>query len=338
MSIKSIETESFPIGVFPPKIREIIKRLHEACLFPLDFTAAAILFVASLLIGRNRRLVTTLGTTAANIYIVLVGVQGSGKSRPVEWAIKWLLDRDIAAIKAYKRELREWEEARQKGNGDGTPRPKCPRFLANDSTPEALAKLMSENPEGIGHYADEVTKLVADFSRYNKSRNEDFLISAFSGMPIVTDRATHPLPEATTQVYYCLIGTTQPARLVKIMDGDRFTSGFYARCLLVPVFDEGPMFWDLDMEPVLNEVNKVYGDFLEALEEGRHAEIDYVLDKDAKPTIQVWQNRWEERLAVEGQEHEQAIFRKIQIYVLKFALLLQIFGMSPGERTTPIIS
>ena len=335
----SFKLDPFPLGVFPPRIRDIIKKLHEACLFPVAYTAAAILFVASLLVGRKRRLVTTLGTTAANIYIVLVGVQGSGKSRPVEWATKWLVEMDVKAIQAHREAVKEWYEAqanaKKNGEVDDTPFPKCPRYLSNDSTQEALVKLMGDNPAGIGHYADEFTKLVSDYTRYTKSRNEDFLLSAFTGTPMVTDRVTHPTPEATSEVYYCLIGTTQPVRLARMMDGERFTSGFYARCLLVPVYDDGPMLWDLDRVPVLDEVNKDYVDFLEALDADRQTPMEYALDKDASPAIQVWQNGWEERLAVDGKQHELAIFRKIQIYVLKFALLLQVVWDVAERKDNP---
>lgn len=333
---KVFKSESFPEGVFPPEIRKILDRLHEACLFPVAFTAAAILFVVSLLIGRNRRLTTTLGTTYANIYIVLVGVQGSGKSRPVEWATKWLVDRDVAAIQAHQVAVKEWHEAqseaKKRGEADDTPFPKCPRYLSNDSTPEALTKLLNDNPAGIGHYADEFTKLIADFSRYTQSRNEDFLLSAFTGVPMITDRATHPMPEAASRVYYSLIGTTQPERLAKMMNGERYTSGLFARCLLVPVFDDSPMLWELDKEPVLDDVNKEYWDLLAALDKGRQTEVEYTLDDQAKPVIQLWQNEREESLAVNGKEHERAIFRKIQIYVLKFALLLQVvWDISEGN-------
>ena len=328
--------DSFPEGVFPPEIRKILDRLHEACLFPVEYTAAAILFVVSLLIGRNRRLVTTLGTTYANIYIVLVGVQGSGKSRPVEWATKWLVDRDVAAIQAHQVAVKEWQEAqneaKKRGEVDDTPSPKCPRYLTNDPTPEALTKLMSDNPAGIGHYSDEFTKLVSDFNRYTQSRNEDFLLSAFTGVPMITDRVTKPMPEAASRVYYSLIGTTQPARLAKLMNGERYTSGLFARCLIVPVFDDSPLLWELEKEPVLDNVNNEYWDFLEALDKDRKSEIEYTLDGDAKVVIQFWQNEKEVSLSVNGKEHERAIFRKIQIYAMKFALLLQItWDISEGK-------
>ncbi len=88
----------FPIIIFPNKIQKIIADLEADMKFPVAFVVGSILFSISVMIGAAKKLETRLGDTYANIFVVLVGPQGSGKSRPVEWATRWMRKCDITEI------------------------------------------------------------------------------------------------------------------------------------------------------------------------------------------------------------------------------------------------
>ena len=323
MKNSSFSFADFPLVVFPAKFREIVTELHRTRLFPIAYTAASILFVVSLLVGGLRCLVTALGKTYANVYVALIGSQGAMKSRPAEFATNPLVKHDVAAILQFTKQLKEWEEANRNGQSDGTPRPKCPRKLVNDITPEGIGRILADNREGVGQYVDELTKAIADYSRYSSSRNEDMLLSLFSGVPMVVDRATRELPIVSPQTYLCLLGTTQTHRYLTTFADERYDSGLCARILAVPILEEEPLLWDLSRSTD-DDIEIRYEDLLDRINSDRGNPAEYSFSAGASSQIQTWQNGIEERLNVDGHDYELAIFRKMQIYVLKFALILQI--------------
>lgn len=331
------QDEKFPLVIFPPRIRSIIETLADERLYPKDYVASAILFAVSVLIGAGSCLITSLGKIFANIYVAVIGDQGANKSTPIEWAISPLLKADHEAITQFKKAVEEWQDKEQEYRRTGAetdkpgPFPKCPRMMCNDVTPEVLLTMLAANQMGCGQYHDELSRLFGAVDRYNYGSNEDLYLSLYSGKPITVDRATKKDIISVLRPYFSMIGTIQPQRYVKLMaKKDRMSSGLFARVLEVNHFENPALLWNFE-EDLPSDVDNQYLGFIDALMSRRDTTshttpTEYKFDPNttAAFTIQSWQNDHEERIEKIGRDTDRAVFRKIQMYALKFALIIQV--------------
>ena len=324
----------FPVGIFPGKLRSVIEELSHDRQFPLDYLSGAILWVISVLIGATSYLRTTLGKTHSNIYMMLIGSQGANKSAPLLWATEYLHQLDNAALTSYEQKLVDYEEAMARG--EHPEKPVANRFLIGSSTPEALFKILGENPKGIGQYVDELPKAVKDMGRYNHAPDEESYLQLFNGGTITIDRASKQEVLHVANPFFSLIGTIQPLAFNRMFTRDRVENGFLARFTEILHYDEGVLLWNLT-EDLPSDVDSRYEDFISMMIL-RRDEIDvshpleYTLDADAAETLQSWQNDHEIQIAHHGRDIDRAIFRKLQLYVLKYALIIQImFDVDSGN-------
>ena len=336
----------FPVCVYPGKVQAILKELQEERLYPLEFIGSALLFVVSILIGAGSWLMDILGKTYANVYIAIVGDQGTNKSTPTEYLILPLLEADNAAITEYNAEVAEWNAKEQKyrtthvDDDNPGPFPRCKRLICNDTTPEVTLKLLAENPMGIGHYQDELSSLFSCFSRYNKDdKNEKILLNLYSGKPITVDRATRKEIMSVLRPYYSIIGTIQPKCYITLMaKNERFDSGLFSRFITATMLDNPPLKWSLN-EDLPSDVDERYRELIKKLISRRRATednpVEYKLTSDADYAIKSWQNNHEDNILIYGRDTDRAVFRKSQLYVVKFALILQVLWDCVENKDNP---
>ena len=327
---------SFSTNFFPTAIQDIIEDLHKDRIFPIDYLAGAILFVVSVLIGSNIRLVSSFGEILANIFVAIVGPQGSNKSAPLLWAVRFLEKIDIQALDYYERELAKYESLPE-AQRDKIRRPEKPaRLIVNDGTPEAIADIIAKNTLGIGHYVDELSKVFGDYGgRYKPQSDEELLPQLFSGAPFIIDRKTNPHVIRCERPFYSLIGCTQNETFTRIFSRDRMSSGMFARFIPVVHFELSPLKWPLIEDlpsDADNRMKKIIDKLLSIRSLSESEPIIYHLSADASTAIVLWQNDEEERLHSCGKDIEIAIFRKMQLYALKFSLILQVLIDVCGDQ------
>ena len=316
---------NFPIGVFPGLLQNIIKELNRDRKFPTDYLCGAILWVMSVLIGATSYLKTALGKTYCNIFMMLVGVQGAVKSTPLSWATEYLHRIDDAALTKVDQEMAEYEAAQARG--EKPEKPVAHRILIDTCTPEAAFKRLGENPKGVGQCSDEIRKAFGDLGRYAKSSDEEVYLRLFNGDTLTIDRA-HQDTLHVSRPYFCLCGTIQNPTFNRVFTRERVENGLLARFVEIVHYEEGALLWNLQ-EDLPSDVDFRYENYLAKMLERRDETdiahpLQYTLDADAAETIQSWQNAHEIKIENYGREIDRATFRKIQIYVLKFALIIQI--------------
>ena len=316
----------FPIGTFPYGLRKILEQTSRDRKFPIDYLCGSVLWVVSVLIGAGSFLITSLGKTFANIFLMLVGVQGANKSAPLTWATEFLHKLDDAALLKLEQELAEYEATLARG--DCPQKPLARRYFLGISTPEAMFKVLRENPMGVGQCVDELAKALKDMGRYTNATDEEVLLQLFNGNTITVDRATKLDTLHVASPYYCLCGTIQNQTFNRLFNLNRVENGLLARFLEVVHYEEGALLWNLvDDFPTSNDSE--YENFVRKMlirrdETDISDPLQYSLSEDAKVTLQNWQNEYEIKISEHGREIDRATFRKIQIYVLKFALIVQI--------------
>lgn len=336
--MKHVEIENtFPIIAFPESLQKIIRELGESRLYATDYLGSAILYAVSVMIGAGSYLYTSMGRTYANLYIALIGPQGANKSNPLEWALAPLHEIDSLSIKEYRAKMSEYQKLLNiyKCTGDDAdapgPKPTCARLLVNDTTPEVLLQRLEENSYGLGQYFDELARMLTCMGRYSRTDNEDLYLSLYSGKPVTIDRVTNGEIYNILHPYYSLIGTTQPQIYRKIMsDKNRYDNGLFSRILQVTHYEDHELLWKI-YDDLPSDSDGQYRCFISALQQRRN-EISlespavYTFDDDAASLIINWQNEHERDIERRGKESDRAVFRKIQLYVLKFALIIQIMS------------
>lgn len=328
------DTDDFPVKMFPRFVTDLVFALNQIRLFPIGFATMAILFTVSVLVGKCACLVTSLGRTMANLYIAFVAPKGEDKTRPIEWATAPLVQLDREAREEYLRKKKEFNLAKDNGTPDVFP-PECPRrYIMCDATDEAVLRQLHLCADSMGLRRDELMDLLRQSSRYTE-RSSDLYLSLFSGASIEVDRATKDDVYFINAPVISIIGGIQPDRLLRAFKGDRMDSGLFDRFLVVSRHGYTAKPWNLEGY-VPDNLDAEYNQLvIRRLIDSAAWHGDYHLAPEAEIALQNWQNDEEYRLEREGSDLQYGIFRKTQVYALKFALMLQILSDLAAGATNP---
>jgi|GEM_PF-1663285 len=141
-----------------------------------------------------------------------------------------------AAMVQHEIDLKRFKSRSTQSQGSLPEQPTKPtatRYFTNDSTIEALAGLIRDNPRGIAEIRDELSGLF-DFGRYTASGNAEIAryLEMFNGNDVYVDRKGDGctfIPKAQL----CISGTIQDGILAKCLAGQHWENGLAARFLFV---------------------------------------------------------------------------------------------------------
>lgn len=216
----------FPIDIFPDLYQKLIAKLDSNLNFPRDYTATAIIYAYSVILGNRFKVHVKNGYETVPIcWFGIVGEPGVTKSHPINKILKPITDWDYNSYVDYKKNLKEWEEI----ENNRSPRPIFKKFLIDDFTTEALPKIIKANKNGVGIYADELASWVDNLDRYGSGNSMAKFLSIYDNGKLTIDRKTLD-PEYVKDVFLSIIGTIQPQILLKLFE--KFSSnGFFDRFL-----------------------------------------------------------------------------------------------------------
>lgn len=254
-------------GITAPKFPEtllgdlapIVRDLAASAGSPVDFVAVSLLSMAASVIGSKRRLrpyPESEWAEPAALWIGLVCPPSLGKSpaiRPFSKILsrlqgEYLIDYEEVRrswqteVERAKAEQKAWQDSVAEAAKSGDPSPLMPpaavepkepvarRFFCNDTTPEALAKILTGNRQGVAVIADELATFFASFERYNGD-SRGFWLAAYNGDPYTIDRKTNPEPIHLPFLGVSVLGGIQPSKLASALKGPN--DGMPARFLWV---------------------------------------------------------------------------------------------------------
>ena len=235
----------FPLDVLPRKMREIIDEANTTLGFPKDYLAMSMLTAVAAAVGNTHNAEHMAGWQEYCIlFVALVGRPGANKSHPLSFAMQPLIDFDAeqSAIfsEAMKRYLAAMElppkERAANGYETNPTEPRRVRFTMQDVTPEAVHRILSENPRGLCLYADELAGWFKNFNRYNNGSESEFWMSVFNHKVAMSDRKSSQSGVFIRNPFLCVIGTIQPKVLGELAAGNRNSNGFTERFLYVREF------------------------------------------------------------------------------------------------------
>lgn len=345
MSMKNIGTD-FPISIFPANIQHIIKEVHECHGYPIDYVAASMLTAIAVGIGNAQLVQIKQGWLESPIiYMALIGRPGANKSHPLSFAMKPFLDYDYQQNQEYEKQYAQYKElmnmSRKERAENGSEQfPKEPtrkRFLVSDITPEGLSMVHSQNKKGLCLWADELSSWFKNFNRYNNGSEEQFWLSVFSAKTTISDRKSARSSIFIKRPYISVIGTIQKKILSELAKGERSNNGFIDRILFVMPNLQYKTRWN-DKE-LSSDVEKEWDEIIRRLihyncEYDENNEIiPHILTftPEAHQKIYEWQHQLSELCDAETNDAIVSIYCKLEIYIIRFCLIIQLARWTCGE-------
>lgn len=304
----------FPISIFPSKIQKIIREVNDCYGFPIDYVGAAMLVAVSVAVGNTHLARMKEGwDESAILYMALIGRPGANKSHPLSFAMRPFVEFDYEQNRIFEKQYLEYQdqlemsrkERAEKGI-DVCPRePIRRRFLVSDITPEGLSLIHSQNRRGLCLLSDELSAWVKNFNRYNNGSEEQFWLSVFSAKPTMSDRKSSRSSIFIKRPFISVIGTMQKRILSELAKGERSANGFIDRILFVILKHELSTRWSMK-----------------------------------QPTFDVadeWQHELSDTCDTEPNETLVGIYCKLQIYAIRFCLIIQMARWACNDAGKDVI-
>lgn len=342
---KSADSD-FPVHVFPAKMQRIILELNTTCAFPIDYTASAMLAAISVAIGNTHRVeIKRSWQESAIVYIAIVGRPGDCKSHPLTFVMRPLVNADWKNNQEFQKKHCEYQHAvamsrkeRINSGLDEFPKePKRLRYLVSDVTQEGLSAIHSHNPRGLCLWVDELSAWFKNFTRYNTGSEEQFWLSAFNGSTTMSDRKNCQHSIFIKRPFISVVGTIQKRLLTELANGERAANGFIDRILFAMTKSNGKPRWnenevrddlDREWERILNRLLSV-----ECVINEDKEPIPTVMrfTPDAKRRLYEWQHENASLCDKEMSDNVVSFFCKLEIYVLRFCLILRLIRWAVSE-------
>ena len=342
----------FPISIFPSKIQKIIREVNDCYGFPIDYVGAAMLVAVSVAVGNTHLARMKEGwDESAILYMALIGRPGANKSHPLSFAMRPFVEHDYEQNRIFEKQYLEYQdqlemsrkERAEKGI-DVCPRePVRHRFLVSDITPEGLSLIHSQNRRGLCLLSDELSAWVKNFNRYNNGSEEQFWLSVFSAKPTMSDRKSSRSSIFIKQPFISVIGTMQKRILSELAKGERSANGFIDRILFVILKHEMSIRWSMKQPSfdVANEWQNIISRLMciECAYDENNDILPVIVPfaEEALERLFEWQHNLSDKCDTEPNETLVGIYCKLQIYAIRFCLIIQMARWSCNDAGKDVI-
>jgi len=331
------QAPELPLKVFPPEIRQLLKQAATAFKnAPIEVPLVGLLSLISGSIGRTRAVeVKGSWQEAGNIYIVLVGDSGIGKSHCFKAMLKPIWDEDLLRKQKWESEMAHYQaelesRVKEKG-GDKSELPAKPvrtQYIIEDTTIEAIGKISSENPRGLIWITDELAGLLGNLDRYSSGRNDSAvkarLLSAYDAMPWKTSRRDSDKDQTSTAAALSITSTTQPEILKELFSRRDALSGFMSRFIFIQAQRQLPPILTDEVfygQSLLDKISRHLLAWEMADVNGQKTPHKVKLNAEAFSLYEGWHNTLSNAAWVAGGA-ESLIAPKLLTQVIRLALLL----------------
>lgn len=335
----------FPLDALPAPIQAICRQTCHHLQHRPDWIGASILYAASVAVGNAVGCRYLNWPQVGTLYLALVGLPGTNKSGPPEFALRPLrrADSDLyRQHKATREEFDGWAGLSKKERlAQGMPvRMEAPVYktlLVSDVTPEALALTHQNNPVGLGLFVDELAGWFQNFNRYNKGSEQEFWLQNWSLSPVRIVRKSSG-PVLIDRPFIAVAGTIQPGILRQLAQDGRDQNGFLDRILFAFPDDQ---FKPYDAEAEMSgSVEEEYSRFLEKLltlrqnlvfdETGAPQTRYLCFDPDAFAEMRRWKDQNTDRINATDDPSLRGIHAKMDTHCVRIALVLELMAWACG--------
>lgn len=225
-------------SVTPPVLFYFLKNLatHAYSNFPIEATFTHFLSIVAGLAGSHFCLIRD-GRPVKTILSSIVNMDSSvGKSENLKDLLKPIIAKQEEYDRRYLEQMKAYmkKKARDKKVNIDTEEeePKQSTFIFTDAKPEALIKLLSDNPNGLLWARDEISGVFSGMNEYKqgKGSDKDTLLELLAGENV----SKYTINRGNERAYnprLSLTGTIQPAKMDKWLKALDVDDGFWGRFL-----------------------------------------------------------------------------------------------------------
>jgi hypothetical protein len=338
--------EAFPLDVLPATVAGFVRVVSDAIGCPPDFVGLPVLVVAGAAIGRSVSLRLKHGYFAsASLYGLNVGGPSSGKSPALDAVARplWQIDEDLhETCRRLKAAFDEAMEAYNRAPKDEKPprptRPVIESAMLDDTTTEAVAPHLANNPRGLLVSRDEGSAWVASLNQYKNGRGSDrqFWLSALFGKPVRVDRKGNPdlEPIRIPHPFLSVLGNLPPSMLSELQEQKGRVDGFVERILFACPDPRPRSYWTDDGIP--DGIAAGWAEVIRPLRarpmtvsEGKPQPLAIGFTDEAKAAWVAWYNAHVDEVnAPEYDSGELAVEGKLCDFAGRLVLILHLLHLS----------
>jgi len=376
--------ESFDFALLPDTLRRWAQDICERLQCPPDFVAVGIMATLGAVIGRKigiRPQSKTDWTVTANQWGLIIGRPGIMKSPALEAALSPLkhladlanrsFDEEMAAYKTalriakLKTEAGEREAKKRLSENQNTDisalsallavgepiEPTLKRYMANNTSPEALGEILRQNQNGSLVFRDELVSLLRSLDREDQAEGRGFYLTGWNGdSGYIFDRIGRGMNLNIPAVCLSVLGGTQPGRISQYVrhavKGGAADDGLIQRFGLMVWPDTSAEWKNVDRCPdtdAKHEAQRVFNalDNLDPAEIGAHQDRDHDGEPDGIPYLRFderghalfleWRTDLEARLRSEELHPAlESHFSKYRKLIPSLALILHLSARATG--------
>jgi putative DNA primase/helicase len=223
----------FPLRLLPEPFGTFAADVADRMQLPSDFVAIPLLVSAATMLGRDLRITPKRHddwTERACLWGATIGIPSALKSPAAAEAMRPVRKMQAEAWERYDAARREWRRRQKAGDTDDEAEPRFEALIVNDTTVEALANTILENPRGVMLQRDELSAFFSGMNKYRNHGGDDrqFYLQCWSGGAHRVDRVSKP-PIYVDDLFLAIFGTLQPEvmrRAFKGGDEDGMTARF----------------------------------------------------------------------------------------------------------------
>jgi len=354
---ETLHVRQFPVYALPEPLSSFIADAAVAIGCDASYLALPLLTAVASAIGNTRRIQLKRGWSAPPIiWTAIVGESGTAKTPAFKLALKPFRRRQQKAFEehaasmkeyevtqaCYEKEHAQWKRSK-KGGGLPPVKPDMPhasRNIVADTTVEALAPLLLQNPRGLLLACDELAGWLGSFDRYagGKGGDSSHWLSMYNGEPITVDRKTgFPPTIYVPEAAVCVTGGIQPGILKRALGAEHRESGLAARLLLTCPPRIAKRWTDADIDPQAERqlagiVDKLYALQSATDEEGQPQAIVLPMTAPARTAwITFYNHHAAEQVALAGDL--SAAWSKLEETAARLALLVHCIRQASGDES-----
>ncbi len=246
----------FPVDALPEPCRQFVDEATAAIGCDPSYVGVPLLAVLGGCIGNSAVVELKPGWWEPSvIWAAVIGESGTTKSPAFDTVTKPIYEAQLDMVREHQHALCEYQQAMAlhaadfaawKGNGrkQGEPPPEepqeptCARVVVSDTTVEALAIVLHENPRGLLLARDELAGLLLGMNQYKGGKGSDtqHYLTMHGARSMVIDRKGSTRADrrmiVVPRAAVSICGTVQPAILRQALGREHFQDGLAARFLL----------------------------------------------------------------------------------------------------------
>lgn len=307
------EENIFPFDVLPEWLQFVVGECVMSYGTPPELWSMAFLCGISAASGKKFRLVTNNYVNYPQIWLMVIGRSGDGKSEAFRVAFRELLNIDEQNYAKYQLDYQDWEQLGK----NGTP-PFWRQSIITDVTPEALFTTLSVADNGLTLYRDELSGWFKDIGRYNNSGEVGHYTSIYDNQTFSVNRK-NDRPRLIGSPLMNICGTIQPGVLRDVLNmNNAEESGFAQRFLyLYPDFKARDFYMQRE-KPDVSPYNDVIRTIVE-YSDNKELHLSHEAEKDYASFF-----REIEAERVKCDDFWAAVYSKAEIQTLRLALTVKI--------------